>query len=61
MTFVLYRDKTQQYRWALFAENNRQIAASGEGYHNKGDALAMITKMKQEAPTARVNDETTKP
>jgi uncharacterized protein YegP (UPF0339 family) len=42
MYFRLYRDLGQQWRWTLYAANNRKIADSGEGYFNKADALAGI-------------------
>jgi uncharacterized protein YegP (UPF0339 family) len=42
MRFRLYLDGTAQWRWQLFAANNRVIADSGEGYHNKADCRAAI-------------------
>lgn len=39
MYFALYRDIALQWRWTLYAANNRKIADSGEGYLNKDDAL----------------------
>lgn len=38
MYFVLYKDVQGHWRWTLYAANNRKIANSGEGYHNKADA-----------------------
>ena len=38
MYFVLYRDAALQWRWTLYAANNRKIADLGEGYYNKSDA-----------------------
>lgn len=38
MYFVLYRDASYQWRWTLYAGNNRKIADSGEAYINKTDA-----------------------
>jgi uncharacterized protein YegP (UPF0339 family) len=35
-----------QWRWTLYAANHRKIADSGEGYHNKADALAGISLVK---------------
>jgi len=37
MHFVIYRDKANQWRWTLFAANNRRVADSAEGYWNKTD------------------------
>lgn len=42
MFFYLYIDSDRQYRWTLYAANNRKIANSGEAYHNKTDALHAI-------------------
>jgi uncharacterized protein YegP (UPF0339 family) len=38
MYFSLYRDHANQWRWTLYAANNRKIADSGESYWNKTDA-----------------------
>ena len=38
-----------QYRWRLLAGNNRNIANSGEAYHNKADCLAAINLVKGSA------------
>ena len=46
MTFIVYKDAVRQWRWTLYAANNRKIANSGEGYHNKSDALAAINLVK---------------
>lgn len=56
ITFTLYKDNAGQYRWTLYAANNRKIADSAEGYINKADARAMIDKIKAEASTAQVVD-----
>lgn len=42
MHFYVYLDTNRQWRWTLFAANNRKIANSGEGYINKQDCLAGI-------------------
>jgi uncharacterized protein YegP (UPF0339 family) len=36
--FVLYRDHANQWRWTLYAANNKKIADSAESYWNKVDA-----------------------
>jgi uncharacterized protein YegP (UPF0339 family) len=46
MYFHLYLDANRQYRWTLYAANNRKIANSGEGYFNKDDCLAAISLVK---------------
>lgn len=46
MHFVLYRDHANQWRWTLYAVNNRKIADSGESYWNKADAENGINLVK---------------
>jgi uncharacterized protein YegP (UPF0339 family) len=41
--------KDLQWRWRLRASNNKIIAESGEGYHNKADCIAAI-RLVQSAP-----------
>lgn len=58
MIFVIYVDQSNQYRWRLFAANNRIVADSGEGYHQLVDCEHAITLIKQNAPTAQVQVKT---
>ena len=37
--FVLYKDAAGEWRWTLYGKNNKTIADSAEGYHNKADCL----------------------
>lgn len=46
MFFYLYKDVANQWRWTLYAANNKKIADSGEGYWNKADAAHGITLVK---------------
>lgn len=46
MHYLVYTDTANQWRWTLYANNNRKIANSGEGYYNKADCLAAITLVK---------------
>jgi uncharacterized protein YegP (UPF0339 family) len=46
MHFVLYKDLSQQWRWTLYAANNKKIADSGESYWNKSDAQNGINLVK---------------
>ena len=46
MTYYIYRDQSGYWRWRLVAANNRIIANSGEGYHNKSDCLHAINLVK---------------
>ena len=38
MTYTLYADKAGEWRWRLYAPNNRIIGDCGEGYSRKADA-----------------------
>lgn len=45
----MYYDKYQQggqWRWRLIAANGRNIANSGEAYHNEGDCDHAISLVK---------------
>ena len=46
MVFYLYQDGNGQWRWTLFAANNKKIASAGEGYYNKADCFAAINLVK---------------
>ncbi|MFI4934198.1 MAG: YegP family protein [Caulobacterales bacterium] len=39
MYYYVYLDVQGQWRWTLYAANNRKIANSGEGYFNKADCI----------------------
>jgi len=45
-TYYVYKDHQGYWRWYLAAANNRKIANSGEGYHNKQDCLSAINLVK---------------
>jgi uncharacterized protein YegP (UPF0339 family) len=45
MRFEVYRSGVQ-YRWRLWAANNRKVADSGESYVNKQDCLNGIALVK---------------
>lgn len=46
MFYYLYRDAANQWRWTLYAANNRKIADSAEAYINKIDAQKGIAMVK---------------
>ncbi|WP_081602561.1 YegP family protein [Afipia felis] len=46
MFFFLYRDHANQWRWTLYAANQKKIADSGEGYWNKADCQHGIDLVK---------------
>ena len=41
----IYKDKDGDWRWTLYAPNNRKVAVSGEGYENKAHAERMARKL----------------
>ena len=56
MYFVLYKDAALQWRWTLYAANNKKIANGGEGYYNKQDALHGISLVSQTGNLTPVYD-----
>lgn len=56
--FILYKDKKGEFRWRLRHENGNIIANSGEGYVNKQDAKDGIQSVKDNAPSAPIDDQT---
>jgi uncharacterized protein YegP (UPF0339 family) len=45
-TYWVFQDASGEWRWQLRAGNNRIIADSGEGYHNRQDCLHGIELVK---------------
>lgn len=44
MTYWMYKDRANQWRWQLIHNSNgKTISDSGEGYHNKTDCRHGIT------------------
>ena len=58
MKFIIYQDQVRQYRWRLKANNEKIIADSAEGYHNKNDILNTIKLIKNYVHLAETEDET---
>lgn len=56
--FKLYKDTQKEYRWSLIHQNGNIIADSGEGYSSKQGALNGIQSVKENAPTAPIDDQT---
>ncbi len=56
--FQVYKDRADEYRWRLRADNNEIIADSSEGYVNKSDCLHGIDLVKAVNPDTEVEDET---
>jgi uncharacterized protein YegP (UPF0339 family) len=51
LTYHVYRDAHNQYRWRLLAGNGRIIANSGEGYFNRGDCIHAINLVASSSGT----------
>ncbi|HWN08410.1 MAG TPA: DUF1508 domain-containing protein [Pyrinomonadaceae bacterium] len=56
MTFHIYKDQANEYRWRLKAANGRILADSGEGYTTKQACLDGITLVKGCATAPVVED-----
>lgn len=59
MTFEIYHRLTirgWRFFWRLRAANHRIIAVGGEGFHNKGDVLAIIDRMINEMDAAQIEE-----
>jgi len=54
LRFEVYQDSVSEWRWRLQANNNKTIADSGEGYHNKADCTHGIEIIQKGATSARV-------
>lgn len=46
MNYVVYRDRTGQWRWRLMAANHKVIADSGESYLSKTSCYEGIRLVK---------------
>ncbi len=57
-TFELYVDEANEYRWRLVHQNGNIIADSGEGYTSKDNAINGLESVKENAPSAPVEDKT---
>ena len=62
--FEIYKDKSKvtaksvEFRWRLIHTNGQVIANSGEGYTTEANAIGGINSVKENAPTATVEDKT---
>jgi uncharacterized protein YegP (UPF0339 family) len=56
LTFEVYKDASEGFRWRLRAGNNQIIATSGAGYKNKADCMHGIDVIKTGAAKAQVKD-----
>lgn len=42
MTFMIYQDRKQEWRWRLVAANGRTMADGSEGYTRKRDCVRAL-------------------
>jgi len=56
--FEIYKDKSGEFRWKLTHTNGQVIANSGESYKAKANAIGGINSVKENAPSATVEDQT---
>ncbi len=49
MFYFIFKDDKNQWRWRLYAANNRIIASSYDGYHNKKACIHAISLVKGSA------------
>jgi uncharacterized protein YegP (UPF0339 family) len=52
--FKIYPDERGEWRWTLYAANNRKIADSAEGYQQPRDCFHGLSLVKKFAASARV-------
>ena len=55
--FEVYKDKREEFRWRLRADNN-QVIAVGEGYTTKAACMNGIESVQKNAPQATIDDQT---
>lgn len=51
LTFEVYPDANDQYRWRLKAANNKILATAGQGYAAKADCKKGVERIKADAAT----------
>ncbi len=56
--FELFKDKAGDFRWRLRHQNGDIIADSAEGYSSKANAKNGIQSVKDNAPSAPIDDQT---
>jgi uncharacterized protein YegP (UPF0339 family) len=60
LTFVVYLDQKNEWRWRLQAANHRTIADGGEGYRHQDDCEAAVELIRLNAAKAQTRVETAK-
>jgi uncharacterized protein YegP (UPF0339 family) len=56
LTFEIYKDAKEEYRWRLKAANGQIIATSGQGYKAKADCRHGIELIQEGAAKAKVEE-----
>jgi uncharacterized protein YegP (UPF0339 family) len=56
LTFEVYKDRKEEFRWRLKAGNGQIIAVSSEGYKSKDDCRKGIELIQTGAAKAKVED-----
>jgi len=54
LRFEVYKDRADEWRWRLIANNGKTIADSGEGYASEYNAVRAAARTKELAPQAPV-------
>ena len=60
LSFEVYKDTKEEFRWRLKAGNGKIIAVSSEGYKAKADCEKGIDLVKTGAASAKVHEAKTK-
>lgn len=60
LSFELYKDSKDEFRWRLKAANGQQIGMSSHGYKAKADCMKAIDLIKMGAAKAKVDDQSSK-
>lgn len=55
MEFEFYEDANGETRWRLKAGNHKTVAASGEGYRNRQDAVDIVDKIVAAAREGKIS------
>ena len=56
LTFELYKDEADEWRWRLKHRNGNIMADSGEGYTRKMDAKNAIETIREEVGDAEIEE-----
>jgi uncharacterized protein len=59
LTFVIYKDARDEFRWRLKASNGRIIGMADEGYSTKHGCKEAVELIKQDAAKAAVEETST--